>query len=152
MITAWRLTKAKFATTAFDGHSAAKFPGRWNPLGARAVYTAENRSLAALEVLANTGDKDLLTKASWCVVPVRFDPNLAYTPPRYPANWREVPAPDSTRLFGGEWLARGTSAILRVPSAVTLGEFCYILNPLNPDFGKLEIGRIETFAFDARMT
>jgi RES domain-containing protein len=150
LITAWRIVKAAAAAAAFEGHGAAKFPGRWNPLGVRVVYAAENRSLAALEVLANTGDRDELVKASWSIIPVRFDPRLVFAPTRVPPNWREVPAPDSTRLFGGDWATKGMSAVLRVPSAVTLGEFCYILNPLHSDFAKVEIGAVEDFSFNAR--
>jgi RES domain-containing protein len=67
-----------------------------------------------------------------------------------PTNWREVPSPDSTRIFGSSWAAKGVSAVMKVPSTVTLGEFCYILNPLHPDFSKAEIGPIEIFRFNAR--
>jgi len=150
VITTWRITKAKFAATAFDGHAAAKFPGRWNPSGVRAAYTAENRSLAALEVLANAEDKDTLLSARWSIIPVRIDPDLIYAPEKFPADWRSVPPSDSTRRFGADWVTKGTSAVLRVPSIVTLGEFCYVLNPLHPDFAKLDIGRAEPFTFDAR--
>jgi RES domain-containing protein len=149
LITAWRLCAAAAAVSAFEGHGAAKYPGRWNPLGVRAVYTAENRSLAALEVLVHA-DKDSLTAASWSIIPVRFDPGLVTAAARFPAHWRDVPAPEATRVFGGTWLAKGGSAVLRVPSVVTLGEFCYILNPLHPDFAKVEIGKAEVFTFDVR--
>jgi RES domain-containing protein len=150
LITAWRIVKATLAAAAFEGHGAAKFPGRWNPLGARVAYTAENRSLAALEVLANAGDRDELTKGLWSIIPVRFNPSLIYSPTRVPSNWREVPTPDSTRLFGGAWAAKGASAVLKVPSAVTLGEFNFILNPIHPDFSKIKVGRIENFKFNPR--
>jgi RES domain-containing protein len=151
LITAWRIVKAPLSATAFDGEGAAKFPGRWNSLGTRVVYTAENRSLAALEVLANAGSKDELAKAAWNIIPIRFDPHLVFSPARVPANWREVPAPDSTRSFGGGWCIKGTSAVLKVPSAVMLGEFCYMLNPLHSDFAKIEIGPAEAFTFHARI-
>jgi RES domain-containing protein len=150
LITAWRICAAARASTAFDGHSAAKYPGRWNPSGVRAVYAAENRSLAALEVLVHAEDKELLVAAQWCIIPVRFDPSLVSTPGRFPANWQKVPAPEATRKFGGDWFAKGTSAVLRVPSVVTPGEFCYILNPLHPDFAKAVIGKAEAFSFDGR--
>jgi RES domain-containing protein len=116
----------------------------------RAAYTAENRSLAALEVLANAEDKDTLLSARWSIIPVRIDPDLIYAPEKFPADWRSVPPSDSTRRFGADWVTKGTSAVLRVPSIVTLGEFCYVLNPLHPDFAKLDIGRAEPFTFDAR--
>ena len=36
-----------------SGEGAARYGGRWNPKGVRAVYCSENSSLAALEILAN---------------------------------------------------------------------------------------------------
>ena len=151
MITAWRICKTKHAPSAFDGRGATKFPGRWNPLGVRAVYTSENRSLAQLEVLANAEDRELLTAAAWTIIPVRFDLDLLHAPEKFPDDWRQVPAPDSTRRFGGDWMKKGISPVLRVPSVVTLGEFNYVLNPVHPDFRKLAIGPPEAFTFDARV-
>jgi len=151
VITAWRLCKRKRAAEAFDGRGAEKTPGRWNAAGLRAIYTAENRSLAALEVLANAEDKSLLTAVSWVTIPVQFDPVLVHAPKKFPEDWRQVPAPESTRSFGALWLKELRSVVLRVPSAVTLGEFNYVLNPLHPDFSKLKIGSPEAFSFDARL-
>jgi len=151
VITAWRLCKRKRAAEAFDGRGAEKTPGRWNTTGLRAIYTAESRSLAALEVLANAEDKSLLTAVPWAMIPVQFDPVLVCAPKKFPEDWRQVPAPESTRNFGALWLKELRSVVLRVPSAVTLGEFNYLLNPLHPDFSKIKIGSPEAFSFDARL-
>jgi RES domain-containing protein len=151
LIKAWRISSTRWAATAFEGHGAAKYPGRWNPAGVRAVYTAESRSLAAFENLVHAEDKELLVDASWSMIPVEFDEALIESPVRFPADWQDVPAPDSTRKFGGAWLAKGASAVLRVPSVVTLGEFCYILNPSHSDFGKIVIGKAEAFSYDGRV-
>jgi RES domain-containing protein len=151
LITAWRICKTKLAFRAFDGRGAAEFPGRWNPPGVRAVYTSENRSLAQLEVLANAEDRELLTAAAWTIIPVRFDIDSLHAPEKFPDDWRQVPAPDSTRRFGGDWMKKGVSPVLRVPSVVTLGEFNYVLNPIHPEFRRLTIGPPEAFTFDARV-
>ena len=151
MITAWRICRAGHAAAAFDGRGAAEFPGRWNPPGSRAVYASENRSLAQLEVLANAGDRELLTAARWIIIAARFDPDLLHSPGKFPDDWRRVPAPDSTRRFGGDWLRKGVTPVLRVPSVVTLGEFNYVLNPVHPGFRRLSMGPPEPFTFDARV-
>jgi len=117
----------------------------------RAVYTSENRSLAQLEVLANAEDRELLTAAAWTIIPARFDLDLLHAPERFPDDWRQVPAPDSTRRFGGDWMKKGVSPVLRVPSVVTLGEFNYVLNPIHPEFRRLTIGAPEAFTFDSRV-
>jgi len=104
-----------------------------------------------LEVLANAEDRELLTAAAWTIIPVRFDLDLLHAPEKLPDDWRRVPAPDSTRRFGGDWMKKGVSPVLRVPSVVTLGEFNYVLNPIHPEFRRLTIGPPEAFTFDARI-
>ena len=39
-ITSWRVTAAKYASTAFDGEGARLAGGRWNSPGRRSVYTS----------------------------------------------------------------------------------------------------------------
>ena len=151
MITAWRLCSAKRAAAAFDGRGAERYPGRWNLTGVRVAYAAESRSLAALETLVNAGEREVLTAADWVAIPVEFDRAQVYVPARFPSDWRLVPAPESTRKLGSDWAARKELPVMRVPSAVTLGEFNYVLNPLHPDFGTLRIGKPEPFKFDTRV-
>jgi RES domain-containing protein len=40
---------------------------------------------------------------------------------------------------------------LQVPSIVIDGEFNYVLNPRNADFGQLKIGAPVSFSFDPRL-
>ncbi len=47
----WRLTRAPFARTPFDGVGPARGGGRWNSRGAYVAYAASSRALAILEVL-----------------------------------------------------------------------------------------------------
>ena len=85
---------------------------------------------------------------------------------------------EGARLYGGRWnspgvamvytagskslatlevlvhldmISRGSSVVLRVPSAVTEGEYNYLLNPAHVDFKKLIIGRMEAFKLDPRL-
>lgn len=68
-----------------------------------------------------------------------------------PKNWRAEPAPRRLQILGDEWLASGKSAALRVPSAIVVGEFNYLLNPLHPDFSELRIRSPERFSIDRRL-
>jgi len=68
-----------------------------------------------------------------------------------PKNWRAEPAPKRLWTLGDEWLDSGKSAVLRVPSAIVVGEFNYLLNPLHPDFFKLRIHDPEKFSIDKRL-
>lgn len=151
MITAWRLCQRRWLAEAFTGQGAARNPGRWNPRGLPAVYLAENRSLAALEVLVHAEDRSLLTAVAWVLIPVRIDPQWVHVPAKYPPGWPTIPAPEATRQFGGDWLRAARQPVLRVPSAVIAGESNYLLNPQSADFRHLDIGKPEPFRFDLRL-
>src|SRR6478672_8818937 len=45
----WRLSKARFANSAFSGEGARLFEGRWNFAGVPMVYTSTSLALAAIE-------------------------------------------------------------------------------------------------------
>jgi RES domain-containing protein len=107
--------------------------------------------LAALETLVNAEDKELLSSAQWAAIPVEIEEGLMLMPGRFPDDRRNLPAPASTRQYGGHWLRRLEKPVLRVPSVVTLGEWNYLLNPLHPEFGKLRIGKPSKFVFDGRL-
>ena len=52
-ISIWRISKRKYATTAFNGEGARRFGGRWNSKGKSVVYTSATLSLAALETFVH---------------------------------------------------------------------------------------------------
>jgi RES domain-containing protein len=136
---------------AFDGQGAAENPGRWNLPGIAVVYTAESRSLALLEVLVHAEDTRLLSAVRWVTIPVDIDEQLIEIAKHLPENWRELPAPPSTRDFGSQWVIQARSPVLRVPSIVVDGEFNYILNPRHADFRQSKIGAPVSFSFDPRL-
>jgi RES domain-containing protein len=151
LIRAWRLCKRTRVASAFDGRGAAQYPGRWNGSGIAVVYTAESRSLASLEVLVHTEDTQVLAAVTWAMIPVGIDESLIETLQALPVDWRQLPAPVSTREVGKRWVAESRSAVLRVPSIVVDGEFNYLLNPQHTDFARLEIGEPFDFSFDPRL-
>jgi RES domain-containing protein len=133
---------------AFDGRGGALNPGRWNMLGTPVVYTAESRSLASLEILVHAEDTSLLSAIRWRVVPVEIDESLIHIPQTLPRSWWRIPAVSATRRFGTDWAKQARTPVLRVPSAVTRGEFNYLLNPRHPEFDRLRIGKPLPFSFD----
>jgi len=147
----WRIVKASRAATAFDGEGARLYGGRWNSPGHALVYTAENVSLAALELLVHLQESALL--ASYSLLPATFPAALVTSlgVPALPAGWNAWPAPPRLRELGDAWLAARTSAVLAVPSAVVPAERNYVLNPAHPDFRKVTLGPPQRFAFDRRL-
>jgi RES domain-containing protein len=150
-VTVWRLCRKRHAADAFSGEGSRLFGGRWSPVGLRIAYGSESRSLAALEVLVNVRDPGLLFAQPWAILPATIPPDLIEHPKRVPENWRATPYGQETQAFGSEWAKAGRSVALRVPSAVVLGEFNYLLNPNHPDFRKIEIGAVAPFDFDSRI-
>jgi hypothetical protein len=53
--------------------------------------------------------------------------------------------------LGSDWVMRGTSAVLRTPSANIPAERNDVLNCAHPDFLQLHIGAAIQFSFDSRM-
>lgn len=146
----WRLCSRRWTDTAFSGRGAAENPGRWNSFGRRAVYCAESRALAALEVLAHVENKRRLRHVRFVAIPVDIPDALVQRPTRFPRQWNVVPAPAATRVFGDRALG-GKFPALRVPSAVVAEEFCVVLNPAHPRFAEIKIGEPESFSFDERV-
>jgi RES domain-containing protein len=68
-----------------------------------------------------------------------------------PANWFAASPPPQLQSIGGEWLERGETAVLKVPSAIVIEEWNYLLNPLHADFRKLRMSPPKPFSFDQRV-
>src|SRR5688572_21147445 len=150
MITAWRITKAKYATTAFDGEGARLEGGRWTSPGLSVVYVAGSVALAALEILVHVDSSILL---AYVRIPCKFNEVLVSRINRnhLPSNWQSSPALPELQQLGDGWLNTGTSAVLEVPSAVVEIESNYLLNPAHPDFRRIQIGEPSHFEFDLRL-
>ena len=147
----WRIIKAKHADVAYSGEGARRFGGRWNSPGMSVVYMAESRSLAALEMLVRLNSQALLGSyvIGRAVIQEKWIESVYID--SLPENWREFPASPELRAIGDRWLQAGKAAVLKVPSAVVVGEFNYLLNPAHADFAKVPFGEFQPFAFDARL-
>jgi RES domain-containing protein len=148
--TAWRLTEATFATTAFDGEGSQFSRGRWHSPGTRIVYTGSSRALAVLEVLARLHGR--APKTPYVLIPATF-PDHAVTrlaPEILPADWRAYPGPAALQTLGDAWIGNQASLVLQVPSAIIPEEPNFLINPRHPDAASLTIGAAEPFRFDLR--
>jgi RES domain-containing protein len=68
-----------------------------------------------------------------------------------PRNCSAPDPPSKLQNIGQRWLERGPSAILKVPSAVVVEEWNYLLNPQHADFKKLVLGKPKRYQFDRRL-
>jgi RES domain-containing protein len=149
-IRAWRLVQARYAANAFSGEGASLYGGRWNSVGARAVYASGSLSLAVLEILAGGLPIGLLE--SYVKIPVDFDDTSVSCPATLPEEWNVYPAFSASRRIGDKWIKERRSAVLQVPSAIVPEEFNYLLNPLHSDFKTaVAIRKAGPFAVDPRL-
>jgi RES domain-containing protein len=153
MISCYRLVIKDYAAFALTGNSAAEHPGRWNHRGYRAVYAAESRALASLELYVNLGEEDVIN-LEFSLFTLHIPQEVRRTDLKLkdlPKDWRSIPPSDSSRDIGTTWLVKGETAVLTVPSIVIPEEKNFILNPNHPDFQKVKKSGPRAFSYDPRI-
>jgi RES domain-containing protein len=149
----WRICKAEHAATAFTGGGAMVYPGRWHQAGTRVAYCSESRALAALEQLVPLHRNRLPPHFVCFRVEIPDEVAiLKVSVEHLPADWHRQPGPPELRDIGTRWAETGETVALQVPSAVVPGEHNFLVNPRQPNFGRLVIGEAEPFEFDERLT
>lgn len=149
----YRITKARYATSAWTGEGAERFGGRWNSRGKRAVYVASSISLAQLEILVHVEKADLLE--SYCCYEITIPESLLVLldTASLPTNWRDDPAPEETRQIGDQWLVSRSSVGLLIPSTVVPQEYNALLNPQHPEYEQIIDQALEIpLQFDPRLS
>ncbi len=132
----WRISNRK----SLAGEGGLRTPGRWHSRGQRIVYCASSPAAALLEVLVHL-EVDLQG------LPVRYrlftieapaDLRVDTVPAgRLPPDWPS--RIDTTRAIGDDWLADGSTPLLRVPSAIVPETVNFLLNPAHPAASRVVI-------------
>ena len=151
LITAYRITKRRYASSIWSGAGARDHVGRWNSRGVAVVYTAQSRSLAALEQLVHLVKPRILT--GYVVAAITFDDSLMQRvdPGGLPRGWDAPVAPAALRNYGDAWVAAGRYPVLGVPSAVIPGEWNFLLNPQHAQFPTMPKSKPERSVYDRRL-
>lgn len=68
-----------------------------------------------------------------------------------PAGWDAQDSNSVSQSIGGTWIEEQRMAVLSVPSTIVPSERNFVLNPLHPDFSKIEFGDAVPFRFDPRL-
>ena len=144
----YRISKTQFSRD-LEGTGSKLFGGRWNHIDTPCIYASESRALAVLEYSVNV-NVDLIPRAlSICTYEIDDKFIKEVKEKKLPGNWKEIPAPYSTKDFGTKLLKSGVS-ILKIPSIVLPMEFNYIINPF---FEQKHFKLIDTkdFSYDLRI-
>jgi RES domain-containing protein len=143
----WRICHKRFAEEAFTGEGARLYGGRFNSEGRPAVYTSGSLSLALLEMLVRTNDRDYFMNCMLLHADIPMEMIREIATVDLPEGWDAVPYEPVSQAFGDQWLTERAAAVLKVPSVVIPVEFNYVINPLHVDFKKIEISKPDKMVF-----
>ena len=151
MPSAWRIVRAARVHSAFTGEGGRVYGGRWNSRGTAVVYLSEHESLAALELFVHT--MPLPPTERYLSFQLEWDDKLTeYFPLKnLPARWNAEPPTFETMQIGDEWIRRGKSVALAVPSVLSTSEMNFLLNPRHTDFHRIKISKPIEYRFDPRL-
>jgi RES domain-containing protein len=137
--------------TLFDGTGAQRFGGRWNSPGRPMIYAAQTYAGALLEILVHAAIGRVPETLAWIRILI---PESAAVETLAPSTLPKWDAEDqrASRAYGDAWLASGRTAVLVVPSMVTLGiEHNVLLNPAHAEFGAITASRAGEVRWDRRL-
>ena len=145
---AFRVTRRPYAD--LSGEGARLVGGRWNSPGRAALYLAESRALAVLEVLAHLDLDEHTIPHDYVIVAVDLSA-LERT-----RGWLEdgPPVPPSDvecRAIGNAFLDSKRALALRTPSIIVPASSNFVVNPAHPLIDRIRIKSIERFLFDRRL-
>lgn len=135
-----------------SGKGAAMHGARWNSPGTELIYTAENRSLAMAEIAVHMSMATL--PQDYMMLSIEVPDSLSLqtmTVNDLPENWKMFPHPLTTQKVGDEFVIANRCCLLKIPSAVTQGDFNILINPHHPEFAEIKVIQIEKFPFDMRI-
>lgn len=124
--------------------------GRWHHRGRPIVYLGDCPATSLLEVLVHFELEldDLPDSLTLLRVDLPRSASLIDGRDRLPADW-----PDNlgaTRRIGDEWLARSSSLLYQVPTAIVPYNSNFLFNPAHPDAKKVKLSH-STFPLDPRL-
>jgi RES domain-containing protein len=135
-----------------SGQGAKIYGGRWNAVGNAMLYSSYSPSLAMLEFACNASGITKTIQTS--LLTLKLDSKVKIeiiTLNDLPANWQQVPSPDSLKVIGNNWLKSNKTLVLKVPSAIMPLESNLLINSLHKDFYKLEIENFVDMNIDSRI-
>jgi len=147
----YRLAKSKYSRD-LSGSGAGKTGSRWNSKGVAMVYTSESRALCTAEIAVHT-QLGILPE-DYKLVTIDIPDSIKFLdkePKELPPDWRSFPHSGKTQELGDSFVKNQKYAVMKVPSAVVLGDFNYLINPQHADFSRIKIVKTERFSFDERM-
>jgi RES domain-containing protein len=145
----YRITNRKYA---FDlsGAGAALYGGRWNKKGVSVLYSGESKEIALLETIVHTPPM-LIPKLNILTLKIPDNSIEEIKIKDLPKNWIDYPAPSILAEIGYNWIKKGKSIALKVPSCIIHSSHIFILNCQHKYFNKVKVISHKEFYFDSRL-
>jgi len=133
-----------------DGTGAAVHGGRWNSPGRRVIYASETYAGAVLEKLVHTNIGRIPKNQRYIEIVVPPNVAIEEVTPREVPGWDAADQVASTAL-GDRWYDSRRTAVLLVPSVVTLVERNVLINQDHPQFRRIRAGGPKPVVWDERL-
>lgn len=146
----FRICKEEYAGRLTASGSA----NRWNVKGQQVIYAGSSRSLATLEMVVHKGAIELSSAYQMMVVSIADEDYLIKQVQlkSLPRDWRTLAGYPALQKIGSNWYSAQETLILKVPSAVIVHEYNYIINIEHPDFSNnVHLVRAEDYFWDTRL-
>lgn len=145
----FRITAKKNAHD-LSGTGAAIYGGRWNKKGIPVLYTGENKEIALLETIVHIPPL-LIPDLVILTLEIPDDSITEIGINELPSNWSAYPAPTVLSEIAHEWVRRGITIALKVPSCIIHSSHNYILNCSHSSYHKVTLVEKKDFHFDTRL-
>lgn len=145
----YRITGKKHASD-ITGIGAAIYGGRWNKKGTPVLYTGENKEIALLETIVHIPPM-LVPDLVIMTIDIPDNSITEIELSKLPKNWVAYPAPAILSEIAEEWVKKGKTIALKVPSCIIHSSHIFILNCNHPDYDKVKLLGIKNFYFDTRL-
>jgi len=146
----YRIAKTRYANDC-SGEGARLFGGRWNHKNTACIYTAESRALAVLEYTVNVNADDIPRALSIAAFEIPEKHINSFSIADLPGDWRQSPAPSSTKDFGTALLKNAQTLIIKIPSVIIPEEWNYLVNPAHPGMDLIKLVGISDYPYDIRI-
>ncbi|MEO6133168.1 MAG: RES family NAD+ phosphorylase [Saprospiraceae bacterium] len=146
---AYRITPRKYSAD-IHGSGAAMFPGRWNKYGTPVLYTGGTKEIALLETIVHL-PSGIVPALDILTIEIPDNSITELTIRDLPSNWSAYPAPTSLSQLGEDWVIKGVTIALKVPSCIINTSHNIILNCKHVNYKKVKVLDHRKFHFDLRL-
>lgn len=146
-VTLWRVSNY----ASLEGIGGLYVSGRWHTKGHPVVYCSEDPSTAFLEMLVHIEIDGEDRPETFQVLKIEAKEEVSLEEVNLEMlafDWRADLA--KTRRVGDEWLQSARTLLLQVPSVLIPERRNYLINPVHPEVGKLQISARYAHPFDKR--